>query len=75
MRPSPVLPDRWFVGAFGCVVPHIRLDLDPGGGVVVWRLPGASGVRVEAWFPVGGCHPSYTGSVRVGRGVRLGTGS
>ena len=64
------------MGAFGGMGPHVRLSLGPSGDeVVVWRRPGASSVRVDAWFPVGGCHPGYVGSVRVGRGGGLGTGS
>ena len=73
---SPVLPQQWVVEAFGGVGPHVCLGLGPSGDeVVVWRRPVASNVRVDAWFTVGGCHPGYMGSVRVGRGGRLGTRS
>ena len=76
LGPTHIAFSCWIVEAFGGVCPRIRLGLGPSGDeVVVLRRPGASSVRVDAWFPVGGCHPGSVGSVKVGRGGGLGTGS
>ena len=64
------------MGLFGGMGPHVRLSLGPSGDeVLVRRRPCATSVRVEAWFPFGRYHPGYMGSVRVGKGGGLETGS